>query len=75
MSLTLLHSEWPKFHRVLAVLSAIGLRSIDTLSGEATLQDFSIQGSKEEVTEVIPLCKQGRKRGGARNHLNGSTIF
>ena len=23
--LTLLHSEWPKFHRVLAVLNAIGL--------------------------------------------------
>ena len=24
--LTLLHSEWPKLHRVLAVLSAIGLK-------------------------------------------------
>ena len=24
--LTLLHSKWPKLHRVLAVLSAIGLR-------------------------------------------------
>ena len=24
MSLTLLHSKWPKLHRVLAVLSAIG---------------------------------------------------
>ena len=26
IALTLLHSEWPKLHRVLAVLSAIGLR-------------------------------------------------
>ena len=26
--LTLLHSEWPKLHRVLAILSAIGLRKI-----------------------------------------------
>ena len=25
--LTLLHSEWPKFHRVLAILSAIGLKT------------------------------------------------
>ena len=25
LTLTLLHSEWPKLHRVLAVLSAIGL--------------------------------------------------
>ena len=24
--LTLLHSEWPKLHRVLAILSAIGLK-------------------------------------------------
>ena len=27
-TLTLLHSEWPKLHRVLAVLSAIGLNLI-----------------------------------------------
>ena len=26
LPLTLLHSEWPKLHRVLAVLSAVGLR-------------------------------------------------
>ena len=25
MTLTLLHSEWPKLHRVLAILSAVGL--------------------------------------------------
>ena len=25
-ALTLLHSEWPKLHRVLAVLSALGIR-------------------------------------------------
>ena len=25
--LTLLHSEWPKLHRVLAILSAIGLNA------------------------------------------------
>ena len=31
--LTLLHSEWPKFLRVLAILSAIGLRFISTVSG------------------------------------------
>ena len=27
---TLLHSEWPKLHRVLAILSAIGLRCAPT---------------------------------------------
>ena len=27
LSLTLLHSEWPKLHRVFAVLSAIGLKN------------------------------------------------
>ena len=27
MSLTLLHSEWPKLHRALALLSATGLNS------------------------------------------------
>ena len=26
--LTLLHSEWPKLHRVLAILGAIGLKEI-----------------------------------------------
>ena len=35
--LTLLHSEQPKLHRVLAVLNAIGLRCIDTLAGTAVL--------------------------------------
>ena len=28
MYLTLLHSEWPELHRVLAILSAIGLKVI-----------------------------------------------
>ena len=30
--LTLLHSEQPKLHRVLAVLSAIGLRTLDAIN-------------------------------------------
>ena len=28
MTLTLLHSEWPKFHRVLAILIATGLKAL-----------------------------------------------
>ena len=35
--LTLLHSEWPKLHRVLAFLSAVGLRRIGTVSNEEAL--------------------------------------
>ena len=31
--LTLLHSEWPKLYRVLAILSAIGLKAKKTLKG------------------------------------------
>ena len=30
VGLTMLHSEWPKLHRVLAILSAIGLRKEST---------------------------------------------
>ena len=37
LTLTLLHSEWPKLYGVLAVLSAIGLRCMDILSEEAIL--------------------------------------
>ena len=29
--LTLLHSEWPKLHRVLAILSAVGLSNSYTI--------------------------------------------
>ena len=36
-SLTLLHSEWPKLHRVLAILSAIELRRIKDLHIFSTL--------------------------------------
>ena len=32
LGLTLLHSEWPKLNRVLALLSAIRLRTIDFAS-------------------------------------------
>ena len=28
LSVTLLHSEWPKLHRVLAILSAIGVQNL-----------------------------------------------
>ena len=38
-SLTLLHSEWPKLHRVLAVLSAIGLIN-NTKSLKKDLSNF-----------------------------------
>ena len=55
-SLTLLHSEQPKLHRVLAVLSAIGLK-VDPFS-----KGFVEQGSKLGVTKIIPLGKDGLKR-------------
>ena len=42
MALTLLHSERPKLHRVLAVLSAIGLRCIK-MSSQSYLKLPSIQ--------------------------------
>ena len=29
--LTLLHSEWPKLHRVFAILSAIGLKTVQAM--------------------------------------------
>ena len=32
LGLILLHSEWPKLHRVLAILSAVGLRDIVFIS-------------------------------------------
>ena len=32
--LTLLHSEWPKLHRVLAILSAKGLRANPVKKGD-----------------------------------------
>ena len=36
-SLTLLHSEWPKLHRVLAVLSAIELKEFTPLTSRVLL--------------------------------------
>ena len=41
--LTLLHSEWPKLHRVLAVLSAIGLKEIIS----------SAIGLKERISSLL----------------------
>ena len=37
LSLSLLHSEWPKSCGILAALSEIGLRCLDKLSGTVTL--------------------------------------
>ena len=37
-ALALLHSEWPKLHRVLAVLSAIGLRRVSADSSVLNIE-------------------------------------
>ena len=44
--LTLLHSEWPKFYRILAILSAIGLRFI----WSKKFEDFQLK-----MAEWLPL--------------------
>ena len=43
--LTFLHSESPKLETILAFLSAVGLRRIGTLSGEATLSFLFLPSS------------------------------
>ena len=55
-----------KIHRVLAVLSAIGLRKLSQnypcypfLSG--VLVSKQPQGNKQGVTKVVSFCKNGRK--------------
>ena len=53
-SLTLLLSEKPKLHTILAFLSAIGL---DFWKG------FVVQGCKQEVKKVVPLLKMAEKIG------------
>ena len=55
--LFLLHSEWPKFDGVLAILSATWLRdmllrAVLLLKQNPFLKDFYLQGSKQNVTEV-----------------------
>ena len=56
--LTLLHSEQPKLHRVLAVLSEIGLRVDSILEGLSCLRKH-----KKEAIQVVFHCKNGRKHG------------
>ena len=67
-TLTLLHSEWPKLHRVLAALSAIGLR-VDLL-----FERLCLQRSKQDVTEVFPLCKNGGKTTRCTHSLKRETL-
>ena len=53
--LTLLHSEWPKLHRVLAVLSAVGLRVKPISKSDLTMR------SKQEFMQVsIIFGKEAR---------------
>ena len=58
--LTLLLSEWPKLHRVLAVLSAIGLRRMKGMVGHIwNYEYFPLQGALKaedgEEDEVAQL--------------------
>ena len=53
--LTLLHSERSKFHRVLAFLSAIGLRVDNILEGCVT------QGNQQEIAKVVSLVQMVEK--------------
>ena len=46
-NLTLLHSEWPNLHRVLAFLSAVGLKNFD---GMFCKEFFTF--SSEEIGEI-----------------------
>ena len=50
--LTLLHSEWPKLHRVLAILSAIGSRSMGT---------YYVMFFQRE-TAFVTLCLESLKK-------------
>ena len=54
LPLTLLHSERPKLHRVLAVLSAVGLKKELALRGA----DLQIRGGIEDNSKIIFLVSQ-----------------
>ena len=45
MLLSLLHSEWPKLYRVLAILSAIGLNCTSLLNTEDIIYNFAAEMS------------------------------
>ena len=51
--ITLLHSEWPKLHRVLAVLSAIGLNF-----GKPKTINFPFGTNGKLLLLVVPIHKQ-----------------
>ena len=52
-SLTLLHSEWPKLHSVLAILNAKGLRKA---YANLYLHMTDIEkGGKMEMVELLPI--------------------
>ena len=62
-----MHSERPKLHRVLAILSAKGLKKefsplrtksnkVFSLRVDPILERLQFAESKQEVTKVIPLC-------------------
>ena len=57
-SLTLLHSERAKLHRVLAVLSAIGLRA-----------DPRFEGKQMEKKKLFPLAIMSLKHGDEHMYL------
>ena len=58
--LTLWHSEWPKLHRVFAILSAIGLK-----------KKISPRGAKSFLKKLTPTEKGGKNKCG-RNAFPGS---
>ena len=56
--LTLLHSEWPKLYRVLAILSAIGLSScVFECSLDAVFNAYITESSVLEFTLIFPKFK------------------
>ena len=57
--LTLLHSEWPKLHRVLTILSAVGLlgvknrRCTHTLKGYISISVLQIRRGNRDTLGII----------------------
>ena len=54
--LTLLHSKWPKLHRVLAILSAIGLKSVSEHRWVLTCSKLFCGKFSNPNMSKIPIC-------------------
>ena len=53
--LTILHSERPKLHRVLAVLSAMGLKK--TFASNKKSKFFTLREASNKMGGKLPLCR------------------